>query len=301
MGCIVSTRTLKSSGKNIKKYSPIDKILTSPCEVSHKSVISDYMSLSCLGIGSFARVFRVHHIPSHSTRAMKVIKKCNLTHNQYTSNNTPQEIYILSKLNNPYTTNFFEYFEDKKQYYIITELCEGHNLYDHILEKGLFNEKMASIIIKKILQGLLYIHNLGIVHRDIKPENVLFSSPFNLDIKIADFGGSCEIKPGQKLKGIFGSKYYLAPEVLNGRYNEKVDIWSCGIMTYVIITGKAPYEDIKDDDISEVILKPFQLDDEKAKGFSEECKDFIEKMIRIDPEERMSAKDALKHKWFKGV
>jgi serine/threonine protein kinase len=229
---------------------------------------------------------------------MKVIKKVNLLQNQYTSNNLPQEIHILSQLNSPYTTNFFEYFEDKKLYYILTELCEGHNLYDYISEKGFFNEKTASIIIKKVLKGLFYIHNLGIVHRDIKPENVLFSSPFNLDIKIADFGGACEKKLGQRLKGIFGSKYYLAPEVLKGGYNEKVDIWSCGIMTYIIITGQAPYGDTEDDKISEVFLKPFQLDKENAKGLSEECRSFIEMMIMVDPEERMSAKDALKHKWL---
>lgn len=169
------------------------------------------MSLSCLGVRSFARVFRVHHIPSNSNRAIKVIKKINLLQNQYTSNNLPQEIHILSQLNSLYTTIFFEYFEDKKFYYILTELCEDHNLYDYISEKGFFNEKTASIIIKKVLKGLLYIHNLGIIHRDIKPENFIFSSPFNLDIKIAGFGGACDKKIGQILKGIFGSKYYLAP------------------------------------------------------------------------------------------
>lgn len=140
--------------------------------------------------------------------------------------------------------NVNELLEDDNFYYIATELLEGGELFDRIIVEKQFSEKRASYILKQVLLAINYMHNKHITHRDLKPENILLESKDNnnLDIKISDFGFSCFFDPEKGLELVLGSPLYMAPEIiLNKTYNEKVDIWSIGVISYMLLTGRNPF------------------------------------------------------------
>lgn len=138
----------------------------------------------------------------------------------------------------------YEILEDDKNYYIGTELLEGGELFDRIISVKSFSEYKASYIIKQVLLAINYMHQKKIAHRDIKPENILLESKDqeSLEIKISDFGFSCFFDPKKGLDLVLGSPLYMAPEIIEAKvYNEKVDIWSIGIITYMLLTGRNPF------------------------------------------------------------
>ena len=141
--------------------------------------------------------------------------------------------------------NIFEIFEDSKKYYIITEMLDGGELFEFITNQGTFSETDAAILMKQILQGVNYLHSQYIVHRDLKPENtMLISKPNSVkqySLKIIDFGTAIQIRPGQKINKFIGTSYYIAPEVLAENYNEKCDVWSCGVIMYILLCGYPPF------------------------------------------------------------
>ena len=162
-----------------------------------------------------------------------------------------KEIQVLKELEHPNIIKIHEYYIDNKYHYIITELLNGGELYDSIVKVQRFNERKAAHIMRQILSALNYLHSKGIVHRDIKPENILVEKADtnselgddfeSLNIKLIDFGASIFFKENQKLTVKIGSPYYIAPEVLNRNYDEKCDIWSSGVVLYVMLTGNFPF------------------------------------------------------------
>jgi len=148
----------------------------------------------------------------------------------------------LSKLDHPNILKLYEVYTDEKRYYIVTELCKGGELFDEILKKGIFTEKEAAKIIQQILQAVAYFHELNIVHRDLKPENVLIDKELNNTLKIIDFGTSIEVQEHENLTNTHGTSYYIAPEVLNKKYNKKCDVWSVGVILYILLSGKPPFD-----------------------------------------------------------
>lgn len=171
------------------------------------------------------------------------------------------EINVLRNLDHPNIVKIYEYFEDEKRFYIVTELCSGGELFDFILKEGHVPEKEAAIIMKHVLACVNYCHINKIVHRDLKPENILLeanSENFD-DLKIIDFGTSqyfnpqtlsesgdeCDIDgPGSHsqhgLSQVIGTPFYIAPEVLKKNYGSKCDIWSCGVIAYMMLSGTPP-------------------------------------------------------------
>ena len=149
-----------------------------------------------------------------------------------------REIYkfkvdIISSLDHPNIIKFYETYNDKFYFHIVMELCRGKDLLYRIY-KNKMDEKNICLIIMKILHSISYCHSKGIIHRDLKPENIIFETPdLDSDIKIIDFGLSKKIQNNEKLHSILGTPYYVAPEVLNKEYNEKCDLWSIGIITYL--------------------------------------------------------------------
>mmetsp|Transcript_24774 Transcript_24774/g.21999 ORF Transcript_24774/g.21999 Transcript_24774/m.21999 type:complete len:169 (+) Transcript_24774:252-758(+) len=152
------------------------------------------------------------------------------------------EINILRELDHPNIVKMYEYFEDEKRYYIITEICKGGELFDEIIARGKFTEKDAAVLVKQILSCINYCHKNKIVHRDLKPENVLLEQNKDFDqIKIIDFGTSLVHSENKLLDEKLGTPYYIAPEVLNKKYNEKCDLWSIGVITYILLSGMPPF------------------------------------------------------------
>ncbi|OMJ85483.1 hypothetical protein SteCoe_13169 [Stentor coeruleus] len=302
MGCacskIISNRRKSPSGNKHREFS-MTKVIPSTDSIGHIPHLSDYISLAYLGSGGFAEVIASKHKPSQTIRALKIISKNRLVNEQYDAGGILKECIILQKLNHPNILKFYEYFIDEDNYYLATEICKGGSLYGKLRKVKKISEGQVKKIMFQIFEAIEFIHSLGIAHRDLKPENILLLNENTFEIKIGDFGNACNFHTTSSMKGLFGSVYYLAPEVFKGIYNEKVDIWSCGIMLYVLLTGNIPYNPGSLNDIKkQVVETPFQLTHEFSYSFSGELEDFMKKILNVNPEKRLSASEALKHPWF---
>ena len=183
------------------------------------------------------------------------------------------------------------------------EYIRGDELFSKINEVHKFSEETAAIIIKSIFQGIAYCHSLGIIHRDIKPENILVpKGNANVDytlLKIIDFGASVLMKGGKKMSFRFGTPYYIAPEVLQQSYDEKCDVWSIGVILYLLLTGNPPFDGDSDDEIwKKIISEEINYSSSKLKSLSKEAKDFLKKLLVKNPDKRLSAAEALEHVWI---
>ncbi len=234
-------------------------------------------------------------------RAMKVVKKDSINF-QDDKKQFLKEIEMLMNLDHPNIIKIFEYYVDDLNYYVIMEFAEGGELYEQINKLKNFKEKHAAIIMQQLLSAVCYMHSKGIVHRDIKPENIMLESKSSedLSIKLIDFGTSNFIKNNQHLSMKIGTPYYIAPEVLKKSYGYECDIWSLGVILYMLLSGTPPFDGFDDQSIlQKVKIGKYSLDGETWEIISNEAKDLINKMLTYSPENRISAEDALKHEWFK--
>ena len=237
-----------------------------------------------------------------SKRAMKVISKgdnCNDEDDKEITN----EINILRKLDHPNILKIFEFYSSKESYSIVTELCQGGELFQEIIDRGPFDENYSAYVMFQILSAINYCHKMKIIHRDLKPENILIierdSNGFPR-IKIADFGTSKIVEKGHVQRKLVGSSYYIAPEVLKKHYDEKCDLWSCGVIMYILLSGRPPFGGDNDKEIMEkVIVGKYDLETSPFDKLSNSGKDLIKKLLKIKPTERLSAEQALSHQWFK--
>ena len=272
----------------------IGKSKTNPAE--------DYIKMNFIGEGSFASVYRVKNKYTGDTRAMKVIKKsssCTDTDDQEIVN----EINILKKMDHPNVLKIFEFYSDAESFNLVTEFCSGGELFQEIVDHGPFNENISAYIMYQILSAVNYCHNMNIIHRDIKPENILIfqreANGYPL-LKICDFGTSKMAEKGATQKKLVGSSYYIAPEVLRKNYNEKCDIWSCGVILYILISGKPPFGGNNDREImNHVVQGDFDLKSAPFNKTSKEVNDLIKSLLTLDVKKRISAEKALEHNWFK--
>jgi len=194
----------------------------------------------------------------------------------------------------------YEVFEDKYKYYIISEFLEGGELFDRIIENDHFSEKDAAKIMQQLLSAVAYCHSHNIVHRDLKPENLVYESKKkDANLKVIDFGTSKRFHTGVKMTQKFGTAYYIAPEVLGKNYDEKCDVWSCGVILYILLCGYPPFGGANDKEIlQKVKLGRFKFDDEDWGKISPDAKTLIKKMLTFNPSERISARQALDDKWI---
>ena len=264
-------------------------------KLSKEPVANYYIILKDLGHGSYGQVKKVKHKKMNEIRAMKITNKKTVS--------SKYEIEILRKISHPNITNIFEIFEDSKKYYIIMEFLEGGELFDAITSIGSFSEESACQIMKQILSAIFYLHSSHIVHRDLKPENImLLQKPQNgnYHIKLIDFGTAKQFKPGKKMCKFIGTSYYIAPEVLKERYDEKCDVWSCGIILYILLCGYPPFNGNTNVEIFHAIQNQNPIfTGEEWEDITTEAKDLIKLMLKKNPNERWSAEQCLKHKWFK--
>jgi len=219
-----------------------------------------------------------------------------------------REVALLQECDHPNIIKLVSVHEDKKYLHLVTELCTGGELFDRIIEKtqsdeGCFSERDAAYLVRSILDAIAYCHDQkGIVHRDLKPENFLFSSrEEDAVIKIIDFGLS---RHDDMTRGIMNTKvgtpYYVAPEVLNREYTKSCDIWSIGVITYILLCGYPPFYGDTDTQIFESVrVGRFDFPSPEWDKISETAKGFISAMLKRDPSKRPSAAQALEHPWIK--
>ena len=266
--------------------------------IIHKThnISKEYILGKTLGKGDFSHVRLAIHKDTKQDRAVKIIQKKKVDMKRLLA-----EISIVSKLSHPSIMEVYEVFEDTKKVYIVSEYCKGGELFDIISKKRNFSEKEACIIMEQLLSGICYSHKNGIVHRDLKPENILLEDKSrNLEIKIVDWGYATQMKQRERLHEMDGISYYIAPEVLEGDYDEKCDIWSCGVILYILLCGYAPFYGENDKEIYKQVLKgEYDFPKEEWQNVSEEAKNLIKKMLEKDTKKRITALDALQDKWFK--
>ena len=269
---------------------------------------SNYQILSKLGKGAFGTVYKVQSYKTNKICAMKVIDRQYIKH-QDDDQKFLKEIEILCKLEHPNIIKMYEYFQDDKNYYLITEYISGGDLYEFIANDFTFTESKAKRIMKQLFQAISYLHSNKIVHRDIKSSNILIENTCtpsqdnndnNLNIKLIDFGTSNYLKNKKsKFTITVGSPYYMAPEVLKGKYNHKCDIWSAGVLLHIMLTGKPPFDGINREDVYNKIKKCYlNMEASQYNSISPEGKDLLKKTLTKKINKRLSAKECLDHPWF---
>ncbi|KHN42064.1 CDPK-related protein kinase [Glycine soja] len=214
-----------------------------------------------------------------------------------------REVKILKALTgHKNLVQFYDAYEDHDNVYIVMELCEGGELLDRILSRGgKYTEEDAKAVLRQILNVVAFCHLQGVVHRDLKPENFLFASKDESSkLKAIDFGLSDFVKLDERLNDIVGSAYYVAPEVLHRAYSTEADVWSIGVIAYILLCGSRPFWARTESGIFRAVLKADPIFDEPPwPSLSDEATNFVKRLLNKDPRKRMSAAQALSHPWIR--
>ncbi|XP_057518916.1 calcium-dependent protein kinase 1-like [Amaranthus tricolor] len=277
--------------------SKLGRVLARPIE----DVRATYTFGRELGRGQFGVTYLVTHKQSEQHFACKAIATRNLL-NQDDIDDVRREVQIMHHLTGH--RNIVELkgaFEDRHYVNLVMELCAGGELFDRIIAKGHYSEREAAKLFRQIVTVVYNCHSMGVMHRDLKPENFLFlSSHEDSPLKATDFGLSVFFKPGEVFRDLVGSAYYVAPEVLRRSYGAEADVWSAGVILYILLSGVPPFWGENEQGIFDSILRGnLDFNSDPWFSISSSAKDLVTKMLRQDPKERLSALDALNHPWMR--
>ncbi|OMJ82456.1 hypothetical protein SteCoe_16865 [Stentor coeruleus] len=295
MGCAVSRK--KKPQVILSKAKTLVILPGTFVKINDNDFVEVYNIGKKLGSGAYAEVRFCTHRQNKANRAVKIIAK-QLLESESAKNQFIKEIEILKLLDHPNIIRVFEFFEDENNFYIVMEHCKGGELFDEIIKHKNFNEYQAAHIIRQVFSCIAYLHSIRVVHRDIKPENLLLEEKDDLfNIKLIDFGIATIIEEDD-VQGMIGTPSYIAPEVINERYNEKCDVWSAGVLMYILLCGFPPFQGSTKNEVYEMIKNcSYILDGYGWENISSDAKDLIKKIL-VPQSSRISAEKALKHKWI---
>jgi calcium-dependent protein kinase len=252
-----------------------------------------------LGEGSYGSVSKCVNKSTKATRAVKSISKAQMKN----LDRFKQEIAIMKILDHPNIIKLYESFEDNRNIYLVMELSTGGELFDRIIDAGHFTEVQAACVMQHMFRAIFYMHENHICHRDLKPENFLFQSKDPIEktpLKVIDFGLACKFTQDQVLTTKAGTPYYVAPQVLAGKYDQSSDLWSLGVIMYVVLCGYPPfYGDTDADVLAKVRLGNFTFNAADWKNVSEDAKNLIRMLLKMNPKDRYTGEQALNHVWVK--
>lgn len=257
-----------------------------------------------LGEGGFGKVF-IARDKEFSDRkvAVKKVQKPR-RHAEKEMNDLQKEIQVMKDLDHPNICKLLATFEEGQNVYFIMELCEGGELFDRIIENGFITEKFSSVIVGQVASALSYAHGRGIAHRDIKPENVVFCTPEREDtrVKLIDWGLATGFKDEQMTKAV-GSMTYAAPEVIASQdrkaYSEACDLWSIGVLTYVMLCGKPPFWGTREQHYRAAKNERYPLKDDPWDKMNPDAIDFVKRLLKADPNKRLPITECSQHNWIK--
>jgi len=251
-----------------------------------------------LGHGAFSTVRLGINRKNKDKFAVKVVHKSKLSKQDIGALHV--EVGIISKLRHPHVVKYFDFTQDRSHYYIVLEVVAGGELFDRIVQRVYYSEKEARDLVWVLLDVLHHLHGKKIAHRDLKPENLLLKSTHNdHDIKLADFGFATEAK--KPLRDLCGTPAYVAPEIIREKpYGLEVDMWSCGVIVFILLGGYPPFDDANGvaDMYAQIKKGAFTFDDRYWSSVSGEAKLFIRSLLNVDPSKRPSAAAAMNHDWF---
>lgn len=291
--------------ENSKKTDPHDEQLTtSYCDIT---TVYKFDSRP-LGNGHFG-VVRLGTLLSNPSKkfAIKTIDKQKVKKELHL---LKRELEILKTLDHPNIVKFYETYQDEKYFHLVMEYLSGGELLDRLIKNGCVPENETKSLMLKLFSALKYLHDRGITHRDLKPENFLFSDKSkDAEIKLIDFGLSKqfdvvheESSITKALKTIVGTAFYVAPEVLHGKYDYRCDNWSLGVITYTLLCGNPPFFGENNKEIfAKVIKGKFHFIPSEWRGISKEAQDFIAKLLCVNVEKRYTAEQALNHVWLRSL
>jgi len=251
-----------------------------------------------LGEGSYGSVCRATHKATKAVRAIKTIPKAKLRN----VDRVKREIAIMKMMDHPGIIKLYETFEDSQKIYLSMEICSGGELFERIVRDGHFSEPQAAAVMQQVLRAICYMHRQGVAHRDLKPENFLLQNQdpiANNVVKIIDFGLSAKCEAGKPMKTRAGSPYYVAPEVLSSVYDNKCDLWSVGVILYIMLCGYPPFQGRNDAEVlQKVSLGVYDFRPQDWKCVSDDAKVLVTCLMKKPPADRFSAEQALRHTWI---
>ncbi|CAN6203081.1 unnamed protein product [Urochloa humidicola] len=252
-----------------------------------------------LGQGQFGTTYQCVEKATGKQFACKSIAKRKLVTDEDVED-VRREIQIMHHLSgHPNVVSIVGAYEDAVAVHLVMELCAGGELFDRIIQRGHYSEKAAAQLARVIIGVVEACHSLGVMHRDLKPENFLFvNQKEDAPLKAIDFGLSIFFKPGEIFSDVVGSPYYVAPEVLMKDYGCKVDVWSAGVMIYILLSGVPPFWDESEQGIFDQVLKgELDFSSDPWPSISESAKDLVRKMLNRNPRKRLTAHEAQCHPW----
>jgi calcium-dependent protein kinase len=304
-----NTKTVQGAGKSTKsKAAEIKKDVLKEGGLKHAGFIIDNpgkitefydIDKKKLGEGSYGAVSKCTNKSTGVARAVKSISKSQMKN----LDRFKQEIAIMKIMDHPNIIKLYESFEDHRNIYLVMELSTGGELFDRIIDAGHFTEVQAAICMQHMFRAIFYMHENHICHRDLKPENFLFATKDPIEkthLKVIDFGLACKFEKDQVLTTKAGTPYYVAPQVLAGKYDQSSDIWSLGVMMYVVLCGYPPFYGETDADVlAKVRLGNFSFNAADWKSISEDAKNLIRMLLKMNPRDRYTAEQALNHVWVR--
>jgi calcium-dependent protein kinase len=294
----VSTRSaptlLEKKGVVPGGFAPSQFILDKPGRIQDSYTLDKKK----LGEGTYGSVCKGTHKATGAIRAVKTIAKGKMR----SVERFKKEIAIMKIMDHPSIIKLYETFEDQRNIYLAMELCHGGELFDRIINVGHFTETQAAIVMKQILAAIFYMHEHSICHRDLKPENFLFQTKDPIEqnvLKIIDFGLSCNFKAGEWMSTRAGTPYYVAPQVLAGRYDKSCDLWSAGVIMYILLCGYPPFYGSNDQEVLAKVKLGNVTFNKDWKPISDDAKELVRSLVMKNPKDRFSAEQALNHQWIK--
>jgi calcium-dependent protein kinase len=263
--------------------------------VKNRDIRQDYNITKELGSGAYGVVYEGIHKVTGDKRAIKAMVKDQIEDKEALEN----ELKILKEMDHPNIVKLYEIYEHKNNIYLVTELCDGGELFYYITQSKHLTEGQASKIMRQVFSAISYLHSQKICHRDLKPENFLLKYPNDpSSIKLIDFGLSKKLLDNELMNDPNGTPFYIAPEILEGSYTEAVDNWSLGVILYIMLSGSPPFYGKDSREILKAVQKGvYTLSLKPFLKCSTEVKDLISKLLVKNLSKRYTASMAYNHPW----
>ncbi|GJP33193.1 hypothetical protein CLOM_g17752 [Closterium sp. NIES-68] len=288
---------LLQSGQGRKALKPADFLLRMPYE----DIKGRYsLGKKEIGDGRFGSIRTCLERSTGSFYACKTISKKIIQSNEEAEDVRREVTFLAMLKGHPHIVTLKEALEDKKAIHLIMELCPGGDLFERIKSRDQLSEPEAALILRQLLEALIYTHSMGILHRDVKPENILLTSPSSCTpIKLIDFGVATVLAAGTQCTEMAGTPEYMAPEVYDEEYGTGADVWGAGVSLYVMLSGIPPFWESTNRSLEHAIRsKKVSFKHWKWAGVSVETKELITRMLEKDPRKRITAQEALEHPWI---
>jgi len=272
------------------------------------NIIDDYILIELLGEGAFSKVYLAESKQDKGgLAAVKVINKNELCKDEDKMFLVDKEIEIMAQFDHQHIVKLYEVYVNAEEVCLVMELAKGGEVFDKLIEYGSLSEPEAAKLLAQVLEAVGYLHAQGIVHRDLKPENLLYyDNKSNSKVMVTDFGLSDYEEDLRPDSAVCGTATYLAPEVIKGTSSSRAqDMWSLGVISYIILCGYPPFFTDKKGEgnnetelLNQIARGKYKFHENFWDDISIEAKDFVRRLMNVNPSKRLTVEEAMKHPWI---